>query len=45
MRLTVTTPLEMVVDARDVAHIRAEDSSGAFGILTGHADYITALEV
>jgi len=45
MRLTVTTPLTMVVDALNVAHVRAEDSSGAFGILSGHADYITVLEV
>lgn len=45
MRLTVTTPLEIVVDADDVRHLRAEDETGAFGILTGHADFLTALAV
>ncbi len=45
MKLTVTTPLAIVVDADDVMHLRAEDESGAFGILTGHADFLTALAV
>jgi F-type H+-transporting ATPase subunit epsilon len=45
MKLTVTTPLAMVVNAADVTHLRTEDSSGAFGILSGHADFITVLEV
>ena len=45
MRLTVTTPLAIVVEASDVAHLRAEDDSGAFGILAGHADFLTALAV
>ncbi|MBI1179280.1 MAG: F0F1 ATP synthase subunit epsilon [Alphaproteobacteria bacterium] len=44
MRLTVTTPLQIVVD-REIAHLRAEDDSGAFGILPGHADFLTALAV
>jgi len=39
------TPLAIVVEADDVAHIRAEDESGAFGILTGHADFLTVLAV
>jgi F-type H+-transporting ATPase subunit epsilon len=43
MRLTVSTPLAIVVDAGHVAHLRAEDESGAFGILAGHADFLTAL--
>lgn len=43
MRLTVTTPLAIVVDTGDVAHLRAEDATGAFGILPGHADFLTAL--
>lgn len=43
MRLTVTTPLAIVVDAGDAAHLRAEDATGAFGILPGHADFLTAL--
>ncbi len=45
MRLTVTTPLAIVVEADDVAHLRAEDETGAFGILPGHADFLTALTV
>lgn len=45
MKLIVTTPLAIVVDADDVAHLRAEDMTGAFGILPGHADFLTALAV
>jgi F-type H+-transporting ATPase subunit epsilon len=45
MKLTVATPLAIVVDADDVTHLRAEDGTGAFGILTGHADFLTALTV
>lgn len=43
MRLTVTTPLAIVIDTDGVAHLRAEDATGAFGILPGHADFLTAL--
>ena len=45
MKLTVTTPLAIVVEADGVAHLRAEDETGAFGILPGHADFLTALSV
>jgi F-type H+-transporting ATPase subunit epsilon len=45
MRLLVTTPVSVVVDASDVRHVRAEDETGAFGILSGHADFITVLAV
>ena len=45
MKLTVTTPLAIVVDTDDVTHLRAEDETGAFGILPGHADFLTALIV
>lgn len=45
MRLLVTTPVAVVADADDVRHVRAEDETGAFGILPGHADFITALTV
>ena len=45
MRLSVTTPLAIVIDVSDVAHLRAEDDTGAFGILPGHADFLTALSV
>jgi F-type H+-transporting ATPase subunit epsilon len=43
VRLTVTTPLAVIAEADDVAHLRAEDETGAFGILRGHADFLTAL--
>ena len=45
MRLTVITPLAIIVEAGDVVHLRAEDETGAFGILSGHADFLTALAV
>lgn len=45
MRLTVTTPLVSVVETSDAQHVRAEDASGAFGILHGHADLLVALAV
>ena len=45
MRLTVATPLVIVIEASNVAHLRAEDDTGAFGILPGHADFLTALAV
>jgi F-type H+-transporting ATPase subunit epsilon len=45
MKLSVSTPLAIVVDANDLAYLRAEDETGAFGILPGHADFLTALSV
>ena len=45
MRLSVATPLAIVVETEDVVHLRAEDETGAFGILPGHADFLTALPV
>jgi len=45
VRLTVATPLAIVIEVSDVAHLRAEDDTGAFGILPGHADFLTALAV
>ena len=45
MKLTVTTPLAVVVSVDDVAHLRAEDETGAFGILPRHADFLTVLAV
>jgi len=44
MRLLVLTPQAVVLD-RDVIHVRAEDATGAFGILDRHADFLTALAV
>ena len=45
MRLRVVTPLAVVVDADDVVSLRAEDASGGFGILPGHADFLTSLAI
>lgn len=45
MKLTVTTPLAVVIEAADVAHLRAEDATGAFGILPRHADFLTVLAI
>jgi F-type H+-transporting ATPase subunit epsilon len=45
MKLTITTPLTIVVETDRVAALRAEDESGGFGILAGHADFVTALAV
>lgn len=43
LHLTITTPINVLVDKTDVAAIRAEDRSGGFGILPGHTDFLTAL--
>jgi len=45
MRLQVITPLEIAVDADDVASVRAEDATGAFGVFPQHADFVTDLAV
>jgi len=45
MRLDVFTPTAARVRDDDVAALRAEDASGRFGILPGHADLVTALSV
>jgi F-type H+-transporting ATPase subunit epsilon len=45
MRLLITTPTSIVIDEPNVVAVRAEDESGSFGILNGHADFLTALTV
>jgi F-type H+-transporting ATPase subunit epsilon len=45
MRLLITTPTAIVVDESDASSVRAEDDSGSFGILGGHADLLTALNI
>lgn len=45
MRLSIRTPLAVVLDETDVTYVRAEDETGAFGILEGHADFLTTLAV
>jgi F-type H+-transporting ATPase subunit epsilon len=44
MKLRIVTPLSVVVD-EDIDSLRAEDTSGSFGVLTGHAPFITALAI
>jgi len=43
LHLTLTTPEEALVDGQAIRSLRAEDGSGSFGILPGHADLLTAL--
>jgi F-type H+-transporting ATPase subunit epsilon len=45
MRLVITTPTAIVVKADNANYVRAEDSTGAFGIEPGHADFLTVLTV
>lgn len=45
MRLLVSTPSAVVLDADQVRRVRAQNGSGAFGILPGHADFVTVLAV
>ena len=45
MKLVVTTPAGIVVDADHVRHVRAEDPTGAFGVLPHHADFLTVLAI
>ena len=44
MRLRIVTPLSVIVD-EDIDSLRAEDASGSFGILPGHAPFLTALTI
>jgi F-type H+-transporting ATPase subunit epsilon len=43
LRVLVSTPTELLLDAAEIEEVRAEDASGSFGILPGHTDLITAL--
>ena len=45
MRLRIATPRTLVVDVADVRYVRAEDTTGAFGIQPGHTEFVTALAV
>jgi F-type H+-transporting ATPase subunit epsilon len=44
VKLRITTPAAVIAELDDVLHLRAEDASGAFGILPRHADFLTVLE-
>jgi len=43
MKLRIVTPLDMPVDEDGVTSLRADDPTGSFGILQGHADFLTSL--
>lgn len=43
LHLTITTPTTVLVDSAKVVAVRAEDESGGFGILPGHANLLTVL--
>jgi F-type H+-transporting ATPase subunit epsilon len=43
LRVTIATPSGLLVDSPDVAAFRAEDATGSFGILPGHADFLSVL--
>jgi len=43
MKLRIMTPLDVPVDEDGVSALRGEDPSGSFGILQGHADFLTCL--
>lgn len=43
LHLTISTPAQVLVDDPDVLALRGEDESGAFGLLPGHLDLLTAL--
>lgn len=44
MRLRIITPLSVVVD-EEATSVRAEDASGSFGLLPGHAALLTSLAI
>lgn len=43
LHLVITTPAAVLVDDSAIGSVRAEDESGAFGILPRHADLLTVL--
>ncbi|MDN3564135.1 F0F1 ATP synthase subunit epsilon [Paeniroseomonas aquatica] len=45
MRLRIITPLSIIIDTNSVLSLRAEDDSGGFGIMPGHADFLTSLTI
>lgn len=45
MKLTIVTPLAIVVEATEIVSLTAEDATGEFGILPAHAPFLTALSI
>ena len=44
LTLTLTTPLALMLDRVPIAAFRGEDETGGFGILPGHADFLTVID-
>ena len=45
MKLSIATPLSIIIEEDRVLAVRAEDATGNFGILPGHADFVTSLAI
>ncbi len=45
MKLSIVTPLSVAVEEEGILAFRAEDASGGFGVLPGHADFLTSLAI
>jgi F-type H+-transporting ATPase subunit epsilon len=45
MKLRIITPLAVVVDTDGVHALRADDATGSFGVMSGHADFLTSLAI
>jgi F-type H+-transporting ATPase subunit epsilon len=43
LQLIIATPAKLLAEIDDVRSLRAEDDSGGFGVLPGHADLLTVL--
>ncbi|MEA3093854.1 MAG: F-type H+-transporting ATPase subunit epsilon [Caballeronia sp.] len=43
LHLTIATPARVLFDSSGVVALRAEDATGSFGILPGHAAFLTVL--
>ncbi|WP_319484868.1 F0F1 ATP synthase subunit epsilon [uncultured Cohaesibacter sp.] len=43
IHLSITTPMSLLVNEPAILAVRAEDTSGSFGILPGHTDFLTVL--
>jgi len=43
VKLRIATPVAVIAEEDGIRHLRAEDETGAFGILPGHADFVTTL--
>jgi F-type H+-transporting ATPase subunit epsilon len=43
LHLTIATPARVLFDSTEVVALRAEDETGSFGILPGHAAFLTVL--